>query len=80
MKQTQNQLFYMANYDSLTGLANRRYFRDKLGASILQAKRGIQSIALMIIDLDGFKLVNDNLGHGAGDGLLCFVAERIRSA
>ncbi len=77
-KQTQDQLFYMANYDSLTGLANRRFFRDRLELSIQQSRRGVQSTALMIIDLDGFKLVNDNLGHGAGDGLLCKVAERIK--
>jgi diguanylate cyclase (GGDEF)-like protein/PAS domain S-box-containing protein len=78
MKQNQDQLFYMANYDSLTGLANRRFFRDRLELSIQLARRGGQSSALMIIDLDGFKLVNDNLGHQAGDGLLCKVAERIK--
>ncbi|HTP59498.1 MAG TPA: EAL domain-containing protein, partial [Spirochaetia bacterium] len=78
MKQTQEQLYEMAHYDSLTGLPNRRYFLDRLKESLDQARRGGESVALMFVDLDGFKLVNDNLGHRAGDQLLREVGVRIR--
>ncbi len=78
MKKTQEQLYEMAHYDSLTGLPNRRYFLDRLKESLEQARRTREGVALMFMDLDGFKLVNDNLGHGAGDKLLREVAERIK--
>ncbi len=78
MKQTQEQLYEMAHYDSLTGLPNRRYFLDRLKESLDQARRAGEGVALMFVDLDGFKLVNDNLGHRAGDQLLREVGLRIR--
>ncbi len=78
MKRTQDQLYEMAHYDSLTGLPNRRYFLDRLKESIEHARRSRDSLALMFVDLDGFKLVNDNLGHQAGDQLLRGVADRIK--
>ena len=78
MKQTQEQLYEMAHYDSLTGLPNRRYFLDRLKESIDRARRTRESLALMFVDLDGFKLVNDNLGHRAGDQLLVEMASRIK--
>ncbi len=78
MKQTQEQLYQMANYDSLTGLANRRYFRDRLEKDLVQARRAGSQLATMFIDLDGFKLINDHLGHRAGDLLLREVADRVR--
>lgn len=78
MKETQEQLYEMAHYDSLTGLPNRRYFLDRLKESLDQARRAGESVALMFVDLDGFKLVNDNLGHRAGDQLLREVGVRIR--
>ena len=78
MKQTQEQLYEMAHYDSLTGLPNRRYFLDRLRDSIEQGRRTREGLALMFVDLDSFKMVNDNLGHRAGDQLLREVAARIR--
>jgi diguanylate cyclase (GGDEF)-like protein len=78
MKQTQEQLYEMAHYDSLTGLPNRRCFLDRLKESLDQARRAGEGVALLFVDLDGFKLVNDNLGHRAGDQLLREVGLRIR--
>ncbi len=78
VKQTQEQLYHMANYDSLTGLANRRFFHDRLERSIQEARRSGEMVAVMFLDLDGFKLINDNMGHRAGDALLRAVADRIR--
>ena len=78
MKQTQEQLYRMAHYDSLTGLPNRRFFHDRLQGDIEQARRAKESLALMFVDLDGFKLINDNFGHRAGDQLLREVADRIK--
>ncbi len=78
VKQTQEQLYHMANYDSLTGLANRRFFQDRLEQSLQDARRSGEMVAVMFIDLDGFKLINDNMGHRAGDALLRAVADRIR--
>ena len=78
MKQTQDQLYEMAHYDSLTGLPNRRYFLDRLRENLEQARRAREGVALMFIDLDGFKFVNDNLGHRSGDQLLREAADRIK--
>jgi PAS domain S-box-containing protein len=78
MKQTQEQLYQMAHYDSLTGLPNRRYFHDRLQSNLEQARRAGEPLALMFMDLDGFKLINDNLGHRGGDLLLRKAADRIK--
>jgi len=78
VKQTQEQLYHMANYDSLTGLANRRFFHDRLEQSLQDARRSGEMVALMFLDLDGFKLINDNMGHRGGDAVLRTVADRIR--
>ncbi len=67
----------LANLDSLTGLANRRYFLERLDQAILEAQRTGQLGALLYLDLDQFKRINDSLGHRAGDVLLRTVAERI---
>ena len=68
-----------ALYDYLTGLANRLLFADRLRFSIIQAKRKAGKIALMFIDLDNFKPVNDTHGHEAGDLLLKYAAKRIKN-
>ncbi len=78
MKRTQDLLYQMANYDNLTGLANRRYFHDRLEQDLAQARRAGEKLAAMFIDLDGFKLINDQLGHRAGDQLLREVADRLK--
>lgn len=68
-----------ANFDLLTGVANRHRFQDQLEHELQRAARSGQPIALMYIDLDGFKAVNDGLGHHAGDTLLQQVAGRLRA-
>jgi len=74
----QQRIEQLAHYDALTHLPNRSLFFDRLGQAIMMAKRNQRSIALLYIDLDGFKLVNDTLGHHIGDLLLVQVAERLR--
>lgn len=76
---TQARLSELANIDSLTGLPNRALFRDRLAQAMARARRGGGSMALMFLDLDNFKVINDTLGHGIGDELLREVAERLRS-
>lgn len=71
---------HQACHDVLTGLPNRRYFTDRLGHAIAMATRHNHTSALMFIDLDRFKVVNDSLGHAAGDTLLKIVAARIQSS
>jgi diguanylate cyclase (GGDEF)-like protein/PAS domain S-box-containing protein len=74
---TQERIEHLAHYDSLTNLPNRSLFFDRLNQSIIAARRNQHSIALLFLDLDGFKLVNDTLGHHFGDLLLVKVAERL---
>jgi diguanylate cyclase (GGDEF)-like protein len=72
----QNHLHYLAHYDQLTSLPNRLLLNDRLKRACLRGQRGGYRIALLFIDLDRFKLVNDTLGHAAGDQLLQGVAAR----
>ena len=72
------EAMYRAFHDSLTGLASRALFLDRLQHGLVQAARARNSLTLLFIDLDRFKMVNDTLGHDAGDGLLIEVAERLR--
>jgi diguanylate cyclase (GGDEF)-like protein/PAS domain S-box-containing protein len=72
------QVAHMAYHDHLTGLPNRAMLRDHLDLALARAVRNGQSVALLYIDLDDFKLVNDGLGHGAGDDLLRMMSERLR--
>jgi diguanylate cyclase (GGDEF)-like protein/PAS domain S-box-containing protein len=79
-KETEKQLEYRAYYDSLTGLPNRLLFRDRLVNSLAAARRNRVGVAVMYLDLDHFKLVNDGLGHSVGDKLLSDVARRLQTA
>ena len=72
------QMEQLAFYDPLTGLENRRLFKDRLEQNIKQVRRSKGVMALLFIDLDDFKYVNDTLGHDAGDELLVVVAERLK--
>lgn len=72
-----DRLRYVAQYDSLTGLPNRELLSDRIRTTLARARRQQTSFALMFIDLNGFKRVNDSLGHAAGDQLLQRVAHRL---
>ena len=78
-KASEQKLTMMAHFDQLTGLANRTLFHDRLSHIVAQSKRHRTKFALIYIDLDGFKAVNDHLGHQAGDELLVETANRLRS-
>ncbi|MDP9360505.1 MAG: EAL domain-containing protein [Acidobacteriota bacterium] len=77
-KASEKQLEYQAYYDALTGLPNRLLFRDRVINAIAQARRNRRGVAVMYLDLDHFKLVNDSLGHSLGDALLSEVAARLQ--
>ncbi|PTQ91055.1 putative bifunctional diguanylate cyclase/phosphodiesterase [Agitococcus lubricus] len=79
-KESEEKLKYLANYDRLTGLANRNLFRDRLHTAMLRARDQARELALIYIDLDRFRTINDSLGHELGDELLKKVAERISAA
>lgn len=76
-KQAETRLSHMANYDSLTGLPNRSLFRDRLEQAMARALRQHTRLALMFLDLDRFKTINDTLGHEVGDQLLKHVANAL---
>ncbi|AXQ29857.1 diguanylate cyclase [Solimonas sp. K1W22B-7] len=78
-KQAEEQVRHKATHDALTGLPNRALFLDRLDTALERARRAQRSFALMYIDIDGFKPVNDTHGHLAGDHLLQAIAERLRS-
>ncbi|SDL03848.1 PAS domain S-box-containing protein/diguanylate cyclase (GGDEF) domain-containing protein [Franzmannia pantelleriensis] len=80
MKAAQSHLQLKANHDPLTGLANRSLFDDHLQRALHHAQRHADEVALLFIDLDRFKPINDSLGHGAGDTLLKQVARRLSQA
>ncbi len=75
---TQAQLYRLAHFDALTGLPNRLLLLDRLGQAIAQAARGERLLAVMLLDLDRFKTINDTLGHAVGDQLLCRLGERLK--
>jgi diguanylate cyclase (GGDEF)-like protein/PAS domain S-box-containing protein len=78
-KEAEEKLAYLAQFDSLTGLPNRHLFRDRLMQAMARAKRTGKAMAVLFIDLDRFKLVNDTLGHGAGDQLLKEATQRLQA-
>lgn len=79
-RRTQDRLAHQALHDALTDLPNRVLFADRLRQAILAAHRDNRGLAVMIIDLDGFKSVNDSYGHRTGDQLLCQLAPRLQRA
>jgi len=79
LKQAEDQIRYLAFYDNLTGLANRSLFREHWTKIRPQAARSGKKIAILFIDLDHFKRINDTLGHPAGDKVLITVADRLKS-
>ena len=78
-KRSERRLQVLVNYDSLTRLPNRDLLLDRLSQAVAQATRQQTQVALLLLDLDRFKLVNDTLGHAFGDKVLCSVAERMRT-
>ncbi|MCT4621141.1 MAG: EAL domain-containing protein [Marinisporobacter sp.] len=78
-KQYEERIRYQAFYDSLTGLPNRLLLKERMGLEIAHAKQTSQKLALMYLDLDRFKLINDTLGHDIGDKLLKEIAERLKA-
>lgn len=76
-QETQQRIEHMAHFDTLTGLPNRALFYDRLRQALVLAKRHVVGLTLLYMDLDGFKKVNDTLGHHAGDMVLKIAAERM---
>ncbi|MGX2042244.1 bifunctional diguanylate cyclase/phosphodiesterase [Methylocaldum sp. MU1018] len=80
VKQFEKQLFQLAHHDALTQLPNRLLFTDRLDHAVSHAHREGHRLAVLFIDLDRFKNINDSLGHAVGDRLLCEVASRLTAA
>jgi diguanylate cyclase (GGDEF)-like protein len=80
LKMAEEQLEHAATHDSLTGLPNRVVFDDRFRHALNVARRTGSAVAVLFVDLDGFKNVNDNLGHNCGDQLLAAVARQMKSA
>jgi diguanylate cyclase (GGDEF)-like protein/PAS domain S-box-containing protein len=76
-KQLEEKIQFMAFHDTLTGLPNRKLFSDRLSIAMAHAERNKTKVGIMMLDLDGFKDVNDTLGHDAGDIILTKTAERL---
>ena len=79
-KNYEKELEYQATHDTLTGLANRALLKDRLTQAIHYAQRSQRIVAVALLDLDRFKVINDTLGHASGDDLLCQIADRLKTA
>jgi diguanylate cyclase (GGDEF)-like protein/PAS domain S-box-containing protein len=77
-RQAEERARHLANHDVLTGLPNRRLLKDRLGQALALAHRREKGVAVMFVDLDRFKIINDTLGHEVGDKLLVAVADRLK--
>jgi diguanylate cyclase (GGDEF)-like protein/PAS domain S-box-containing protein len=73
-----DELLRAARYDDLTGLPNRRLFQDRMRSALARTRRHVERFALLYVDIDDFKQINDSLGHAAGDQLLAEVAHRLQ--
>jgi diguanylate cyclase (GGDEF)-like protein/PAS domain S-box-containing protein len=80
IKEHQNQLEHIAHFDALTGLPNRVLLADRLQQAMAQAQRRQKKLAVVYLDLDGFKVINDSHGHEAGDHVLMALAQRMKLA
>ena len=80
MKEHEKQLEYVAHYDALTSLPNRVLFADRLRQAMMQTERRKKELAVVYLDLDGFKAINDQYGHHIGDELLVIIAERMEES
>lgn len=79
LRDNQEELQHLAQHDMLTGLPNRRFLQERLTHALAQARRGGRTLALLFIDLDHFKDINDSLGHEAGDAALVTLAQRLQA-
>lgn len=79
-KRAEESLLHMATHDALTGLPNRSLLQDRIGQAIAHAERTAREVAVLFLDIDRFKNINDSLGHAAGDALISILARRLRDA
>tara|TARA_B100000674_G_scaffold497699_1_gene532473 strand:+ start:264 stop:2477 length:2214 start_codon:yes stop_codon:yes gene_type:complete len=78
-RQAASKMLYMARHDSLTGLPNRSCFNDRVDRELADKNRSPSGVALLFVDIDHFKQINDTLGHQSGDKMICAVAKRLES-